>query len=74
MQNNSTSKRSFLRFNLFSVLFASMLAKSAGMDEFKPMFKGANLSYQNPIYIPNKSRKLKGYQKSLATRSFNKNR
>lgn len=59
---------------LFTALFASMLMKRSGMDESKPMFKGANLGYQNPIYIPNKSRKLKGYQKSLATRSFNKHR
>ena len=71
MQNNTTSRKSFFAF--LPLLFTGMLMSRAGMGESKPMFKGANLGYQNPIFSP-RGRKLKGYQKSLATRSFNKNR
>lgn len=59
------------RQSLFSKIFASILIDR--MLDGEKLFRGNNISFDNPIYIPKRT-KFKGWMREKRRCTFNKNK
>jgi hypothetical protein len=70
-----TEEREHPKRRPFSIPFAMFLSNllSSKDEQGQKMFRGSNVGYENPIFIPKHS-KFKGYMRENRHCTFNKNK